>query len=103
MGRDGLVGLIALSGLGAGGRLILSDISEAALAIPREIFNEEKNKDPRVEFLIAGAENHSMLKDGSVDRVIVAKQGSSVFRGVTSQPPFGVGRGYTKISFSEKG
>jgi arsenite methyltransferase len=68
---DGLVGLTALPKLGAGGKLILSDISEAALTIPKEIFNQKDKKDSRVEFLIAGAENLSSLPDGSVDRALM--------------------------------
>jgi arsenite methyltransferase len=68
---DGLVGLTALSKLGAKGKLILSDISEAALAIPKEIFNQKKIQDPRIEFLIAGAENLSSLPDRSIDRVVM--------------------------------
>jgi ubiquinone/menaquinone biosynthesis C-methylase UbiE len=68
---DGLVGLTALPKLGADGKLILSDISEAALAIPMEIFNKKKVQNTRVEFLIAGAENLSPLADGSVDRVLI--------------------------------
>ncbi len=68
---DGLVGLTALSKLGAGGKLILSDISEAALVIPKEIFNEKKIQDSRVEFLVAGVEKLSPLPDGSVDRVVM--------------------------------
>lgn len=68
---DGLVGLTALSGLGAGGKLILSDISEAALAIPKEIFNQKKIRDSRVEFFVAGVENLSSLTEGSVDRVVM--------------------------------
>lgn len=66
---DGLVGLTALSKLGTRGKLILSDVSEAALAIPMEIFNEKK--DPRIEFLVTGVENISRLPEGSVDRVLM--------------------------------
>jgi ubiquinone/menaquinone biosynthesis C-methylase UbiE len=68
---DGLVGLTALSKLGADGKLILSDISEAALAIPKEIFNQKEIPDPRIEFLITGAENLSPLPSASVDRVVI--------------------------------
>jgi arsenite methyltransferase len=68
---DGLVGLTALPKLGKQGKLILSDISEAALAIPKEIFNNKKIQDSRVEFLIAGVENLSQLPDNSVDRVVM--------------------------------
>jgi arsenite methyltransferase len=68
---DGLVGLTALPKLGAGGKLILSDISEAALAIPKEIFNQKKITDSRVEFLIAGAEDLSSLPDNTIDRVVM--------------------------------
>jgi arsenite methyltransferase len=68
---DGLVGLTALPKLGEQGKLILSDISEAALAIPKEIFNEKKIQDPRIKFLIAGVENLSQLQDNSVDRVVM--------------------------------
>ena len=68
---DGLVGLTALSKLGADGKLILSDISEAALAIPKEIFSQKEIQDSRIEFLIAGAENLSPISSGSVDRVVI--------------------------------
>ncbi|RPI13153.1 MAG: methyltransferase domain-containing protein [Ignavibacteriae bacterium] len=68
---DGLVGLEALTKLGPKGKLILSDISEAALAIPKEIFNEKNIQDERVEFLIAGAEDLSPLPGNSVDRVVM--------------------------------
>ena len=68
---DGLIGLTALSKLGADGKLILSDISEAALAIPKEIFNQKKIPDPRIEFLIAGAENLSPISSCSIDRVVI--------------------------------
>jgi len=68
---DGLVGLTALSKLGTKGKLILSDISEAALAIPKEIFNQKKIQDERIEFLIAGAEDLSSLQDRSIDRVVM--------------------------------
>lgn len=66
---DGIVGLTALEKLGATGKLILSDISEAALAIPKEVFKQ--NKDPRVEFLISGIEDLSSLKSESVDRIVM--------------------------------
>ena len=68
---DGLVGLTALEKLGAKGKLILSDISEAALAIPKEIFEQKKTQDTRIEFLIAGAENLSSIPDRSIDRVVM--------------------------------
>lgn len=68
---DGLVGLTALSKLGAKGKLILSDISEAALEIPKNIFNQKKIQDSRIEFLIAGIENLSSLPDKSIDRVVM--------------------------------
>jgi arsenite methyltransferase len=51
---DGLIGLTALEKLGKNGELILSDISEAALTIPKEIFSQKNIEDSRVEFLIAG-------------------------------------------------
>ena len=68
---DGLVGLTALPKLGDNGKLILSDISEAALAIPKEIFNEENIQDKRVEFLVARVENLSAIQDCSIDRVLI--------------------------------
>ena len=68
---DGLVGLTALKQLGPSGKLILSDISEAALAIPKEIFRQHETRDLRVEFLLAGAENLSALPGNSVDRVLM--------------------------------
>lgn len=68
---DGLVGLIALTKLGSEGKMIFSDISEAALAIPLEIFNEKNIHDSRVEFLVSGIENLSLLPNGSVDRVLM--------------------------------
>lgn len=68
---DGLVGLTALSRLGHQGKLILSDISETALRIPKEIFIDQKVNDSRVEFLVARAENLSELSDGSIDRVLM--------------------------------
>jgi ubiquinone/menaquinone biosynthesis C-methylase UbiE len=68
---DGLVGITALQKLGARGKLILSDISEVALSIPKEIFNQKKTQDPRVKFLVAGAENLSSLQDSSIDRVVI--------------------------------
>jgi ubiquinone/menaquinone biosynthesis C-methylase UbiE len=67
---DGLVGLTALPKLGAKGKLILSDISEAALSIPEEIFKGKDKHESQVEFLIAGAEDLSPLVDNSVDRVV---------------------------------
>lgn len=68
---DGVVGLTALQKLGPQGKLILSDISEAALAIPKEMFNKEKNSDSRVQFLVSGIENISSLPDGSIDREVM--------------------------------
>lgn len=68
---DGLVGLTALTKLGPGGKLILSDISEAALEIPKKIFKQKKTRDSRVEFLIASVENLSPLPDSSIDRVVM--------------------------------
>ncbi|HEY3251401.1 MAG TPA: class I SAM-dependent methyltransferase [Ignavibacteria bacterium] len=68
---DGLVGLTALEKLGEKGKLILSDISEAALAIPKEIFNKKETPDSRVEFLIAPAENLSPLKERTIDRIVM--------------------------------
>ena len=66
---DGLVGLTALSKLGTQGKLILSDVSEAALDIPKKIFQEKQ--DSRVEFLVAGAEDLSSIPDSSIDRVVM--------------------------------
>jgi len=68
---DGLVGLTALAKLGADGKLILSDISEAALDIPKKIFAQKKIQDPRIEFLISRAENLFSLPKSSIDRVLM--------------------------------
>jgi len=68
---DGIVGLTALSKLGVDGKLILSDISEDALVIPKEIFNHKEIRDSRIEFLVAGVENLSPLSENSVDRVVM--------------------------------
>ncbi len=68
---DGLIGFTALERLGPNGKVILSDISEAALLIPKEILKQAKEPDPRIEFLIAGAENLKPLNDCSVDRIVI--------------------------------
>ncbi|MBS1552325.1 MAG: methyltransferase domain-containing protein [Bacteroidetes bacterium] len=67
---DGLLGLSALERLGSSGKLILSDFSEHALAIPKEIFKEKKINDSRVQFLISSAEKLS-LPSNSIDRVLM--------------------------------
>jgi len=67
---DGIVGFTALSKLGPKGKLILSDISEAALAIPFKVINEKEAKDSRVEFLVSDVQDLSKLHDSNVDRVL---------------------------------
>jgi arsenite methyltransferase len=67
---DGLVGLAALEKLGHSGRLILNDISEAALSIPKEIVNRNKSSHSRIEFLVSSVEDLSGLKSDSIDRVV---------------------------------
>ena len=68
---DGLIGLTVLEKLGENGKLILADISEAALAIPKKIFSEKNIEDSRVEFLISRAEDLSSIPENSVDRVLL--------------------------------
>ena len=67
---DGLLGLTALERLGRKGKLILSDFSEHALAIPKQIFEGSRIKDNRVSFLIDNAENLS-ISSNSIDRVLM--------------------------------
>ncbi len=68
---DGIIGITALEALGINGKLILSDISEAALSIPKVIFNDAKNFDPRVEFLVANVTDLSAIPSNSIDRVLL--------------------------------
>lgn len=68
---DGLIGLVALSKLGPNGKLIFSDISEAALTIPKSIFKKNEIQSPSVEFLIASIDNLSAIPDNSIDRVVM--------------------------------
>lgn len=68
---DGLLGLVALENLGNNGKLILSDISDAALAIPINIFNQLGKTDSRVHFLTARAENLFNIGSNSIDIVLM--------------------------------
>lgn len=67
---DGVVGLTALERLGTRGKLILSDVSRAALNIPMKLFSKKKIQDTRVDFMVAGVENLSTLRDCTIDRTI---------------------------------
>lgn len=66
---DGLVALVALDMLGKHGKLIISDISENALSIPKNIFKDKP--DPRVEFLVSDIQDLSQLPKDSIDRIVM--------------------------------
>ena len=68
---DGIVGISALSKLGNNGKLIFSDISEAALSIPKKIFQNKKNLDTRIEFFVNGIEDLCHISNESIDRVLL--------------------------------
>jgi arsenite methyltransferase len=62
---DGLIAFGALERVGAGGRVIFSDISEDLLDVSREL----AAGDARCEFVLAGADDLAPIADESVDVV----------------------------------
>lgn len=62
---DGLIAFGALERVGAGGRVIFSDISQDLLDVSREL----ADGDARCEFVLAGADDLAPIADESVDVV----------------------------------